>query len=108
MYVDMGCSLRSWIVRVAVGGFLSVVSWDGAGGRDGLDDAEADEEDHADDQRDDRQQHLFGGSFGLGLDGGGLARPHRVRFGAQRRPDAGAKADSMRASQTAAIEAQAE
>ena len=37
-----------------------------------LNDAEADEQDHADDEADDGQQHLLGGGFGLGFDGGGL------------------------------------
>ncbi len=54
-----------------------------------MDDAEADEEDHADDQGDDRQEHLLGGGFGLGFDGGGLGGAHGICFGGERRPDAG-------------------
>ena len=55
-----------------------------------MDDAEADEEDHADDQGDDRQEHFLGGGFGLGFDGGGLVGAEGVGFGGEGGADAGA------------------
>ena len=55
MYADMvraPFTGGTWMV-VAACRFLPVVSWDGSGCGNGLDYSEADEEDHADDQRDD-------------------------------------------------------
>src|SRR5690554_6891264 len=67
-------------------------SWDldESRGGDRLDDAIPDEQDHPHDEADDREQHLLGGSFGLGFDGGGLMGSDRVGFGGQGGSDPGA------------------